>query len=221
MKSGSPKYLLIHTSSQAWLCDSFSQWEGDSSHWVRTLGNFLNGADNSSNILSDFLSFLLHSLAGRHNAWRDSKHTANIRMKTSQCGWQSGNNRGACVLNDILEQIHRTEAATAYSERIRTLIYLSWWQIYILSFEVKNPSWIICLLIFLLLTRTVHQKVRLLAGSQGTLGCLLDIFFIPRSLSFSLQPPQFTTIGSVKEYGLFTLDSFTEKSLGSTRCFCL
>lgn len=43
----------------------------------------------------------------------------------------------------------------------------------------KNPSWSICLLIFLLLTRTVHQKVRLLAGSQGTLGCLLDSFLIP------------------------------------------
>lgn len=87
----------------------------------------------------------------------------------------------------------------------------------------KNPSWLICFLIFLLLTRTVHQRFRLLAGTQGTLGYLKDFFlnFSEIPLVVHSRHPYFKTVRSIMAYGLFALDSVIEIKFGlGTWCLC-
>lgn len=76
VKSGNCKYSLIQLLFQLGMATwhNCSQWDGSSRHWERTLENFLNGADNSSSIFSDFPPFLLYS-----------------RWQRAQClkGWQT------------------------------------------------------------------------------------------------------------------------------------
>lgn len=82
----------------------------------------------------------------------------------------------------------------------------------------------ICSLILLLLTRTVYQRVRLLAGSQGTLDYMLDFIRLIFLWFFHSRHPYFSTVGCVTGYGygLFALDLFTEIKFGlETQCLCL
>ena len=73
--------------------------------------------------------------------------------------------------------------------------------------------------------RTVHQRVRLLAGSQETLDYVLDfVYSSDISLILHSRHPYFSIVGCITGYGygLFALDSFTEIKFGlGTQCLCL
>lgn len=181
----------IHSPSQTLLqldtanSFSFSSWITYSRYWLRFWRNFFDGTYNSNNIFMN--SFLLHPFFYLAD-WFKPRGTANILQAL---GWEpptegsgAGRREDAALWVTFLSSFATARLHILFWGDKRPYLCKLMVDLHCVNWS-KKPSSLICLLIFILLTRTVHQKVRLLAESPGT-EMPLDSLFLWESAGCSI-----------------------------------